>query len=71
MPVVVVAGDQNRRLEIPLQQSIPITARWWFWTGVGVVVVGGIVLTAALLTEKSPDKGTIQPGQLSAPLVRF
>jgi tetratricopeptide (TPR) repeat protein len=25
----------------------PIYSRWWFWTGVGAVVVGGIILIAA------------------------
>ena len=44
----------------------PTTAR-----ALGLSLVGGIVLTAALLTEKSPDKGTIAPGQIGAPLVRF
>ena len=28
-------------------ESHPIYSRWWFWAGVGAVVVGGIVLIAA------------------------
>jgi hypothetical protein len=36
-----------------------------------VVVVGGVVLTYALLTERSADSGTIKPGQGAAPLLRF
>jgi len=38
----------------PVNDS-PVYARWWFWTGVGAVVVGGVV-TAVLLTRstKSP-----------------
>ena len=28
-------------------ESRPIYSRWWFWAGVGAVVVGGIVLIAA------------------------
>jgi hypothetical protein len=37
----------------------PIYKKWWFWTGVGVVVAGGIV-TAILLTRpsNSPCSGT-------------
>jgi tetratricopeptide (TPR) repeat protein len=32
-------------------ESHPIYSRWWFWAGVGAVVVGGIILIAA--TAKS------------------
>jgi hypothetical protein len=45
----------------PVSDS-PIYARWWFWTGVGAVVAGGVV-TAVLLSshfgQKSPacDQG--------------
>ena len=28
-------------------ESQPIYSKWWFWTGVGAVVVGGIILIAA------------------------
>jgi len=31
----------------PESESHPIYSRWWFWAGVGAVVVGGIVLIAA------------------------
>ncbi len=51
--------------------SNAVTTKWWFWTGVGVVVVGGVVLTAALLTEKSAPHGDLGPGQATAPLLRF
>jgi hypothetical protein len=33
----------------------PVYARWWFWTGVGAVVVGGVV-TAVLLGRNSGQK---------------
>lgn len=52
-------------------ESRPITSRWWFWTGVGVIVVGGAVLTVALLSDKPAGHGDIAPGQVSGPLVRF
>jgi hypothetical protein len=68
MPVVVAAGSV-KTLEIPLRpKTVPLTARWWFWGGIGAVVAGGVVLSVALLTERSADKGTIAPQQLSAPL---
>jgi hypothetical protein len=68
---VKVAAGEQKSVDLPLSKSAPLTAKWWFWAGIAVVVVGGVVVTAALLTERSPDKGTIQPGQLPAPLVRF
>jgi tetratricopeptide (TPR) repeat protein len=60
--------------ESPVPAEAPssaITSKWWFWTGVGVVVVGGVVITAALMTEKSAPHGDLGPGQATAPLLRF
>ena len=34
------------------QESPPAYKRWWFWTGIGAVVAGGVV-TAVLLSSKS------------------
>ena len=68
--ILLDAGDQ-KSVSLELSKTAPITSKWWFWTSIGVVVVSGVVITAALLTEKSPDKGNIPPGQLPAPLVKF
>ena len=69
--VVVVAGER-KELTVEPQKSAPITSKWWFWTSVGVVVVGGTVLTIALLKEKDPGSGeSFSPGQVSGPLMRF
>ena len=38
----------------PVNDS-PVYARWWFWTGIGAVVVGGVV-TAVLLGSHSGQK---------------
>lgn len=61
----VTSGDA------PRSASEPITKQWWFWTGVGVVVVAGTATTVALLTERSAPRGDIAPHQVSAPLLRF
>jgi hypothetical protein len=37
------------------QESPPVYKRWWFWTGIGAVVVGGVV-TGVLLSKKSAPK---------------
>jgi hypothetical protein len=34
----------------------PITAQWWFWTGVGVVTVGAIVLVALAASSGGANK---------------
>lgn len=67
----VIQAGRSSRLDVPLDRPPGITSRWWFWTGVGVVVVGGVALTAALLTERSPDEGDIAPGKVSGPLLSF
>src|SRR5205085_1406156 len=55
-PVTVNAGRGT------LEGETGILGKWWFWTGVGVVVAGGVAVVIAVSTEKSPDKGTVQPG---------
>ncbi|MRG93202.1 PEGA domain-containing protein [Polyangium spumosum] len=64
--VIVNAGGE-RTVALVLERPPPIYARWWFWTTIGVVVAGGAAGGAAyaLTTERDPDRGDIQPGQLS------
>jgi tetratricopeptide (TPR) repeat protein len=38
-------------------ESHPIYSRWWFWAGVGAVVVGGIILIAAEKRDPSCQEG--------------
>src|SRR5262249_25083320 len=41
MPIVLAVGE-SRRLTIPLEKTpVPITARWWFWGGIGAVLIAG------------------------------
>jgi hypothetical protein len=39
----------------------PITGRWWFWTGIGAVVVGGVVTGIVLASQPSPG-GSVEWG---------
>jgi len=55
-PVPAAGVDRSAELAslpqpAPVSDS-PVYARWWFWTGVGAVVVGGVV-TAVLLSHSS------------------
>lgn len=62
--IVVVAGERRER-SLTLAKKPGIYTRWWFWTGIGVVVAGGVVTAIALTTERAPDRGTIAPGQIA------
>jgi hypothetical protein len=64
----VVIEGQRKDLDIALEKNPPIFAKWWFWTGVAVVVAGAVVITYAVTTEKSAGRGDIPPGQVAGPL---
>ena len=49
-PAVTLAASGESSAE-----STPITHRWWFWAGIGAVVVGGVV-TAIVLSSGGSDK---------------
>ena len=69
---VVLAAGEKKDVNVAMAVHETITQKWWFWTGIGVVVVGGVVATVvALTTERSADSGTIPPGQVKASLIRF
>lgn len=70
---IVVSAGATKELDVPMSKSAPITAKWWFWTGVGVVVVAAVATTYILVAqpEREARTGDIQPGQVSAPLLRF
>lgn len=67
----VVAAGERKQVTIRLERTKPIVARWWFWTGVGVVVAGGVALIVASQIERAPGQGDIPPGQVAAPLIRY
>ena len=63
--VVLRAGEQ-KELTLDPEKAPPFTARWWFWTALGVIIVGGGVTTIAILltTERGPPVGDFTPGRL-------
>jgi PEGA domain len=55
---------QNLNVTATLREDKPaLTQRWWFWTGVGVVVVGAAVTTYAL-TRPDPERPALNGGGL-------
>lgn len=72
VPFVMEAGGR-KEFHLTLEQTPPITKRWWFWAGAGAAVVG--ITTAAIILiaqpEQASSKGTIDPGVIRAPLTTF
>jgi len=64
---VVVAARDRKSVTLKLEPVPSILTRWWFWTGVAAVVAGGVVASYAALTERAPDRGTIDPGLQHVP----
>ncbi len=55
-PVSTTPTVENGSAPAP-SESHPIYSRWWFWTAVGAVVVGGIILVAAAKHDPSCPGG--------------
>jgi hypothetical protein len=45
----------------PQPAATPVYKRWWFWTGVGAVVVGGAVTAFFLTRPKTVTPGSLDP----------
>jgi hypothetical protein len=64
----IVALGEHKEVDLTFKKNPGITAKWWFWTGIGVAVAGGATVAAALLIEKNPSHGDLAPGIVRAPL---
>jgi hypothetical protein len=69
--IVLAPGERRELVSNPEER--PLTAKWWFWAGVGVVVTGVTIGTyVALTTEKDGTKGDgFSPSNVRVPLVTF
>lgn len=57
---VTLARDQSARVDVALVPAAqPLTSRWWFWTGLAVVLVGAGAAAVAATTERAPSSGTL------------
>lgn len=65
---VDVARGGRRDVLLELKPRPSIVTRWWFWTGIGVVVSAGVGTSFTVTTERSAERGTIAPGQIATPL---
>ena len=64
----VIGAGERREIDVPLEDEPGLLSRWWFWTGVGLVVAGGVTLVIALNTEKQAETGTVPPGRVTGGL---
>jgi len=69
----IVAGQKSELSLDLVASSKPITGRWWFWTGIGVVVAGGAVaaIVAATVDRGHGTGDGFHPGSQTAPLTRW
>lgn len=70
--VVSRAGEPLAPLTLPIRASgepraTSLLERWWFWTAVGAVVVGGLVLGLTLGGGDQAPAGTLPPGRVELP----
>ena len=61
LPPATPPADQLTMTPPPAPESHPIYTRWWFWTGVGVLLAAGITTTALILSSGS-DKPACPTG---------
>ncbi len=57
---LTLARGETRRVDLTLpEKPPPITERWWFWTGVGVVLTGAAIAVIAASVERAPNTGSL------------
>lgn len=55
-----IAPGETRRIDLQLREEAPpLTARWWFWTGIGVVAAGITTAVIAASVERSASEGSL------------
>jgi len=59
---VTVAAGADRSVSVPIpEERVPVTRRWWFWTGIAVVVAGGVTAAVLLSTQDAPTTERTRP----------
>ena len=66
VPMTLALGDR-RDVELEMKSTPGIASKWWFWTGIGVVIAGGVATAIVLTTEKPHSTGSFSPGSVSGP----
>jgi len=57
---VSLAEGKTRQVDVQLApEAAPLTSRWYFWTGVGVIAAGVATAIIAANVERSPSRGSL------------
>lgn len=69
---VVLEAGQHRKVAIELVDATPaIYERWWFWSGVGVIVAGGAATAILATRDRETTSGDFSPDTINAGAFRF
>ena len=70
----VIERGRRHELDLKLEKTPSVFSRWWFWTIVGVLVLGAAAATTTVVVcdqttacERSPDMGSISPHIIRGP----
>ncbi len=66
VPMTLALGDR-RDVELEMKSTPGILSKWWFWTGIGVVIAGGVATAIVLTHERPHTNGSFDPGAVSGP----
>lgn len=60
----VVGAGEKKQVDLTLESEPGVLSKWWFWTGIGVVVAGTAAVLIAVNVEKEAESGTVPPGRV-------
>ena len=66
VPMTLALGDR-RHIELEMRSTPSLLSRWWFWTGVAVLVAGGVATAIVLTTEGPHSRGSFDPPAVPGP----
>lgn len=66
VPMTLALGDR-RDVDLELRSTPGIASKWWFWTGIGAVVLGGVAAAIVVTREKPHSTGSFSPSSVAGP----
>jgi hypothetical protein len=66
VPMTLALGDR-REIDLEMRSTPGIASKWWFWTSIGVVVLGGVATAIIVTREKPHSSGSFSPGSAAGP----